>query len=124
MEIAFILLILLFEILILEGAQAGLSWITVLKWRENYRRAFSNASIEEVANFNEADIERLLQNEGVIRHKLKIKSAIQNAQVFIEIQKEFGSFSDYVWAYVDHKPIDNNYQKHGDVPLTIDIAEA
>lgn len=114
----------LFEMLILEGAQAGLSWITVLKRREGYRRAFSNFSAVEVAAYDDADVERLLLDEGIIRHKLKIKSAIKNAQVFLSIQKEFGSFSQYAWSYVDHKPIDLHYKKQEDVPVTIGIAEA
>ncbi len=114
----------LFEMLILEGAQAGLSWITVLKRREGYRRAFSDFSVADVARYDERDVERLLQDEGIIRHKLKIKSAIKNAQVLLDIQKEFGSFSHYVWAYVDHKPIDSNYPQHENVPVTTAIAEA
>lgn len=114
----------LFEMLILEGAQAGLSWITVLKRREGYRRAFSNFSVADVAEYDETDVERLLQDEGIIRHKLKIKSAIKNAQVFINIQLEFGSFSDFVWAYVNHKPIDSNDKNHEDISLGTEIAEA
>lgn len=114
----------LFEMLILEGAQAGLSWITVLKRREGYRRAFSNFSVADVAAYNEADVERLLLDEGIIRHKLKIKSAIKNAAVVLEIQKEFGSFSHFVWGYVNHKPIDPQYKNHEDIPVTTDIAKA
>lgn len=114
----------LFEMLILEGAQAGLSWITVLKRREGYRRAFSNFSVADVAAYDEADVERLLLDEGIIRHKLKIKSAIKNAKIFLDIQKEFGSFSNFVWGYVKHKPIDPQYKKHEKIPVTTDIAEA
>ena len=114
----------LFEMLILEGAQAGLSWITVLKRRENYRRVFSNFSVGDIANYDDRDIDRLMQDEGIIRNKLKIKSTIKNAKIFLEIQHEFGSFSDYLWGYVEHKPIINNFKKQENIPVTTDIAES
>lgn len=113
----------LFEMLILEGAQAGLSWITILKRRENYRKAFDNFDVQKVANYTKKDVERLLSNKGIIRNKLKINSAIRNAQVFIKIQKKHGSFSNYIWAYVNHKPILNNYKNSKELPATSPIAE-
>jgi DNA-3-methyladenine glycosylase I len=93
----------LFEFLILEGAQAGLSWITILRRREGYRKAFANFDVQKVAAFTEADVERLMQDEGIIRNRLKINSSIKNAQLFIAIQQEFGSFADYIWAYLPNK---------------------
>lgn len=113
----------LFEMLILEGAQAGLSWITILKRRENYRRAFDNFELRKVANYTQKDVERLLADKGIIRNKLKIKSAIKNAKIFMEIQKEFSSFSAYIWAYVNHKPIVNNYKNADELPVTSPLAE-
>jgi DNA-3-methyladenine glycosylase I len=95
----------LFEFLILEGAQAGLSWETILRKRNNYRAAFDNFDPVKVAKYNQRKIEKLLANAGIVRNRLKINSAIQNARAFLEIQKEFGSFSDYVWRFVNGKPI-------------------
>jgi DNA-3-methyladenine glycosylase I len=97
----------LFECLTLESAQAGLSWITILRKRENYRKAFANFDPKKVAKFNEAKVEKLMQDAGIVRYELKIRAAINNAQRFLEVQKEFGSFSDYQWSFVDYKPIDN-----------------
>ena len=94
----------LFEFLVLEGAQAGLSWLTVLKRRDGYRKAFANFDPEKVAQFDERDIERLMQDVGIIRNRLKIKSAIRNARIFLEIQQEFGRFDDYLWGFVDREP--------------------
>jgi len=100
-----------FEFLILEAAQAGLSWITILRRRENYRKAFANFDVVKVAAFTDADKERLLNDAGIIRNKLKVNSAIKNAQLFIELQKEFGSFNNYLYSFMpDHKPIDNHLQ--------------
>ncbi len=96
-----------FEFITLEGAQAGLSWYTILKRREGYRNAFAQFDPIKVAKFGQDDVERLLQDEGIIRHRLKIESTISNAKAFLEIQREFGSFSDYVWRFVDGKPIIN-----------------
>lgn len=101
----------LFELLILEGFQAGLSWITVLKKREAFRSAFDNFDVKKVANYDEKKIEKLLQNEKIIRSRSKINSAILNAKIFIEIQKEFGSFSKYIWGYTDGKIIKNKDNK-------------
>lgn len=113
----------LFEMLILEGAQAGLSWITILKRRETYRKAFDDFDVQKVANYTSKDIERLLLDKGIIRNKLKINSAIKNAQVFIKIQQEYGSFSEYMWRYVNHQPIINNYKKITDLPVTTPLAK-
>ena len=100
----------LFEMLILEGAQAGLTWLTILKRRENYRKAFDNFIPHKVSKYDAKDISQLLTNAGIIRNKLKIKSTINNAKMFLETQKEFGSFDKYLWSFVDYKPIINNYK--------------
>ena len=112
----------LFEMLILEGAQAGLSWITILKRRDNYRNAFDEFDVHKVAKYGMEESERLVNDAGIIRNKLKIKSAIKNAQVFIDIQKEFGSFSKYMWDYVNQTPIINNYPDSSFLPVTNDLA--
>ncbi len=99
----------LFEFLTLEAAQAGLSWITILRRRENYRKAFADFDVEKVAAFTDADKERLMNDAGIIRNKLKVNSAIRNAQLFIDVQKEFGSFNNYLYSFMpDGKPIDNH----------------
>lgn len=114
----------LFEFLILEGAQAGLSWITVLLKRENYRKAFANFEVEKVARYTEEDIEKLMRNKGIIRNRLKINSAIANAKLFIELQKEYGSFSDYIWRFMPHKkPIINHFNGNGDVPTKTALSD-
>lgn len=113
----------LFEMLMLEGAQAGLSWETVLKKRENYRKAFFGFSVRKVASLSEADEAEMLQNEGIIRNKLKIKSAKINAAAFIEIQKEFGSFDSYIWKYVGDKPIDKKYSDLGGIPTKDELSD-
>lgn len=114
----------LFEFLILESAQAGLSWITILRKRENYRKAFANFDVQKVAKFTESDIERLLNDEGIIRNRLKISSSIKNAKLFIEIQKEFGSFSEFIWGYLpDKKPIINNLSDHKSMPARTEISD-
>src|ERR1700745_375320 len=95
----------LFEFLILEGAQAGLSWETILRKRENYRRAFDRFDPAKIAKYNQRKIARLLKDEGIIRNRLKVAAAVQNARAFLAIQKEFGSFDKYVWRFVDQKPI-------------------
>jgi len=98
----------LFEFILLEGAQAGLSWITNLRRRDNYRRAFANFDAKKIAAFNEKDVERLMNDAGIIRNRLKVNSAIKNAQLFLEIQKEYGSFDKYLYSFMpDGKPIDN-----------------
>lgn len=113
----------LFEFLILEGAQAGLSWITVLRKREAYRKAFADFDYHKVARFDDNKVEQLLQDAGIIRNRLKITSAIKNAQAFIAVQKEFGSFSDYIWSFVGHKPLQNKRKEKGDVPAVTPEAE-
>ena len=107
-----------FEMLILEGAQAGLSWITVLRKRENYRKAFDNFDVKKVAKYTEKKISILLQNPGIIRNKLKVHSAVSNAKAFIEIQKEFGTFDKYIWQFVNNKTIVNKWKKTSELPTT------
>lgn len=107
-----------FEFLILEGAQAGLSWSTILKKREGYRKAFADFEVEAVAEFSSAEQEMLLQNPEIIRNKLKVKSAVTNAKCFIEVQQEFGSFDAYVWSFVDHQVIQNTWKSMKEVPAT------
>lgn len=115
----------LFEFLILEGAQAGLSWITILRKRESYRTAFADFDVEKVAGFDEGDVERLMADPGIIRNKLKVKAAISNARLFIAVQKEFGSFANYMWGFLpDKKPIVNHVVTMGDVPARTEISDA
>jgi len=114
----------LFEFLILETFQAGLSWITILRKRENFREAFDFFDYKKIANYNEDKKQELLQNAGIIRNKLKVKSAITNAQAFMEIQKEFGSFSKYVWAFVDNKTIKNKVKIYKDAPANTPLSDA
>ena len=113
----------LFEFLILEGAQAGLSWDTILRKRENYREAFDFFQAEKIALYDEKKQAELLQNEGIIRNRLKIASAIQNAKAFLEIQKEFGSFDKYIWNFVGGKPIKNNWKNLSEVPAKTEISD-
>ncbi len=105
-----------FEFLLLEAAQAGLSWITILKRREGYKKAFSQFAPEKVASYDAAKIEELLLNPGIIRNRLKIISAINNAQHFLAIQEEFGSFDTYVWQFVNGNPIQNSWKTHQEIP--------
>ncbi|MDY0903941.1 DNA-3-methyladenine glycosylase I [Pedobacter sp. CFBP9032] len=115
----------LFEFLILEGAQAGLSWITILRRRENYRKAFADFNVKKVAAFGEKDVERLMNDAGIIRNKLKVNGAITNAKLFIEIQKEFGSFSNYLWRFLPgKKPLQNQIVTMSDVPAQTEISDA
>ena len=113
----------LFEFLVLEGAQAGLSWITILRRRENYRQAFDNFDPQKVARYNPAKIKRLLQDPGIIRNKLKVNSAVQNAQAFLRIQEEFGSFNQYIWGFVDHRPIINTWTQMNQIPASTPLSE-
>jgi len=113
-----------FEFLILEGAQAGLNWFTILKRRGGYRKAFADFDAQMVAKFTENDEERLKQDSGIIRNRLKIHSAIKNAQVFLDIQKEFGSFDNYIWGFVDGVPVNNHPQALEDVPVTSDLSDS
>lgn len=114
---------LLFEMLILEGAQAGLSWLTVLKKRSNYKKAFNNFEVRKVAKYGEKKFQELLKNEGIIRNKLKVRSATRNAKVFLEIQKEFGSFDKYIWQFVDNKPLQNKFKKMSEIPAATNISD-
>jgi len=113
----------LFEFLILEGAQAGLSWATILKRRTGYRKAFSDFDVLTVSKYTQKRVEKLLKDESIIRNKLKINSAINNAKQFLEIQKEFGSFDYYLWGFVNHKPIKNKFKKLSDLPASTEISE-
>lgn len=106
----------LFEFLILETFQAGLSWITILRKRENFRRALDNFDYHKIAQYEETKIQSLLQDPGIIRNKLKIRATVSNAQSFLNIQKEFGSFSAYIWDFVDNKPIRNRLKHYKDAP--------
>lgn len=114
----------LFEFLILEGAQAGLSWLTILRKRENYRRAFAEFDPAVVARFDDADIERLLADPGIVRNRLKIGSTIDNARAFLKVQAEFGSFDAYSWVFVGGKPIVNEWQSLSEIPAETDISRA
>ena len=114
----------LFEFLILEGAQAGLSWLTVLKKRENYRKAFAGFDPNKVARFNKQKIERLLQDPGIIRNRLKVEAAVTNAQCFLQVQKDFGSFAAYSWAFVDNKPLLNRWTSLKQLPAKTAISDA
>ncbi len=114
----------LFEFLILEGAQAGLSWITILKKRENYIKAFDNFVSLKVSRYSEKKIEKLLQNSGIVRNKLKINSAVGNAKAFLKIQKEFGSFDKYIWSFVGDKPIINKWKSLKEIPATTKESDA
>lgn len=114
----------LFEFLVLESAQAGLSWITILRKRENYRKAFVGFNAQKIASFTEADIERLMLDPGIVRNRLKIQSTITNAQQFLAIQKEFGSFSDYMWGFLPgKKPIVNHWSDHKELPPRTELSD-
>ncbi len=114
----------IFEFLILETFQAGLSWYTVLAKRENFRKAFDHFDWSTIANYSEEKMTELAENTGIIRNKLKIKATVTNAQAFIKVQEEFGSFSKYIWGFVDGKPIDNKPKTLKDVPATTPISDA
>lgn len=114
----------LFEFLVLESAQAGLSWITVLRKRENYRKVFANFDPVKVAKFTDKKVLSLLQNPGIIRNEMKIRAAINNAQRFLEVQEEFGSFSNYIWAFVDYQPINGKRKTSKQIPATTPVSDA
>ncbi len=114
----------LFEFLILEGAQAGLSWDTILRKRENYRAAFDNFDAGLIASYDEAKCAELLQNEGIIRNRLKIASAVRNAKCYLKIKEEFGSFDIYIWSFVDGKPIVNSWENIKEVPALTAVSDA
>jgi len=113
----------LFEFLLLETFQAGLSWITILRKRENFRNAFDDFDYQKIANYSEEKIASLLEDSGIIRNKLKVRSAVTNAQFFIEIQKEFGSFSKYIWKFVDGKPIQNKWKSLNECPANTPLSD-
>jgi len=113
----------LFEFLILETFQAGLSWITVLRKRENFRKAFDHFEYKKIANYNQDKIDALLQDAGIIRNKLKVNATVSNAQAFIKIQEEFGSFSKYIWGFVDDKPIKNNLTNYKNAPANTPLSD-
>jgi len=112
----------LFEFLILETFQAGLSWITVLRKRENFRTALDNFDYLKISNYNQQKSDELLNNAGIIRNKLKIKATISNAIIFMEVQKEFGSFSKYIWNFVDGKPLENKWKLKSEVPANTELS--
>ena len=114
----------LFEMLVLEGAQAGLSWLTILRRREAYRRAFDRFDPQAVARYGPREVERLLADAGIIRNRLKIDSAINNARAFLEVQEKFGSFDSYVWGFVDGAPTQNAWTKHEEVPAQTPVSNA
>jgi len=113
----------LFEFLILETFQAGLSWITVLRKRENFRKAFDNFDYKKIAKYSQSKIDSLLLDKGIIRNKLKVNATVTNAQAFIKIQKEHGSFSKYIWNFVDGKPIKNNFKSQKDMPANTSLSD-
>ena len=113
----------LFEFLILETFQAGLSWITILRKRENFRKAFDNFDYQKIASYDENKFDELINDKGIIRNKLKIKATISNAISFIEIQREFESFSKYIWGFVDHKPINNKWKSLNEIPATTELSD-
>jgi DNA-3-methyladenine glycosylase I len=114
----------LFEFLVLEGAQAGLSWSTILKKREGYRRALDNFNARKIARYADDDVARLLGNAEIVRNKLKITAAIANAQAFLQVQKQFGSFDRYIWQFVQGGPVQNSWQKLADIPARTPESEA
>ncbi|WP_273853736.1 DNA-3-methyladenine glycosylase I [Guptibacillus spartinae] len=113
----------LFEMLILEGAQAGLSWITILKRRENYREAFDQFNVQKVAAYGEDKIQELLLNKGIIRNKLKVRGTVKNAKAFLKVQEEFGSFSSYIWAFTENTPVLNNWKSIEEVPAESELSK-
>lgn len=114
----------IFEFLILETFQAGLSWITILRKRENFRKAFDNFDYNKVANYSEEKLAGLMLNSGIIRNRLKIRAAVSNAQAFIRVQEEYGSFSNYVWSFVDGIPLQNDWNHLKEVPASTSVSEA
>jgi DNA-3-methyladenine glycosylase I len=112
-----------FEMIVLEGAQAGLSWETILKKRENYRMAFDGFDPERIAAYDDSKERELLSNEGIVRNRLKIKSAIRNANVFLKIQHEFGTFDAYIWSFVNGEPVQNNFQSINEVPAKTELSD-
>jgi DNA-3-methyladenine glycosylase I len=114
----------LFEFLILEGAQAGLSWRTILHKRTNYRRAFDRFDAKKIAAYRAADVRRLLGDEGIVRNRLKIESTIDNARAFLDVKKEFGTFDRYIWSFVDGKPVQNSWKSLRELPAKTPVSDA
>ncbi|MFV0393736.1 MAG: DNA-3-methyladenine glycosylase I [Coprobacillaceae bacterium] len=114
----------LFEFIVLEGMQAGLSWSTILQRRETMREAFDNYDLQKIINYDQSKIDSLLQNPGIIRNKLKVNAVIINAKLFLDIQKEFGSFDTYLWNFVDNKPVINHWKSKEDVPVSTPLSDA
>ncbi|MGR8953466.1 MAG: DNA-3-methyladenine glycosylase I [Gammaproteobacteria bacterium] len=114
---------LLFEFLVLEGAQAGLSWSTILNKRDNYRKAFDHFDPEIVARYDERKIQDLLEYPGIVRNRLKVEAAVINARAFLDVQQEFGSFNDYIWRFVDGVPIVNHWSRHEQIPASTRVSE-
>jgi DNA-3-methyladenine glycosylase I len=115
---------LLFEFLVLEGAQAGLSWSTILNKRDNYRKAFDNFDAQKIAKYDAPKIKKLLADPGIVRNKLKIAATVQNAKAFLAVQKEFGNFDAYIWSFVNNQPIRNRFKKMKDVPARTPESDA
>ncbi|MGK2907620.1 MAG: DNA-3-methyladenine glycosylase I [Desulfuromonadales bacterium] len=113
----------LFEMLILEGAQAGLSWLTILKKRNNYRRALHNFDPDKIARYDDEEILRLMQDAGIVRNRLKIEATIKNAQGFLLIREEYNSFAEYLWQYIDDTPVTNSWQNHSDIPAHTPLSD-
>jgi len=113
----------LFEFLLLEGAQAGLAWITVLRKRENYRALFDGFNASKIARYSDRKLDKLLQDPGIIRNRLKVYSARQNARAFLEVQKEWGSFADYIWHFVEGKSLQNRFEGQGDLPASTPLSD-
>jgi len=114
---------LLFELLILEGAQAGLNWSTILKKREGYRKAFDNFDAELIARYDEQKIDELLTNPDIVRNKLKVNSVVSNARAFLKVHQEFGSFNDYIWLFVEGRPLHNTWNTAADIPVSTRLSE-
>ncbi len=113
----------LYECLVLQGNQAGLSWMTILKKRDNYRKAFDNFDYNKIAKYDTEKIEELMNNSGIIRNRLKINSAITNAKALLKVQKEFGSFEKYIWKFTNHKPLINGFKAYSEIPASTEISE-
>ncbi|MHA2064098.1 MAG: DNA-3-methyladenine glycosylase I [Candidatus Thorarchaeota archaeon] len=113
----------LFEFLLLEGFQAGLSWLTILKKRVNYRQAFDNFDAKKIARYDEKKIQELMQNSGIVRNRRKIEAAVVNAKALLKVQKEFGSFSDYIWSFVNGKPVVNKRKGMGEIPANTELSD-
>jgi len=114
----------LFEFLILEGAQAGLSWITILRKRLAYRDAFDRFDFNKIADYGDKKIQRLLNNSGIVRNQLKIRAAVQNAQAFLRVREEYGSFNRYIWRFTDGHPVNNHWERFTDIPARTDVSDA